>query len=352
MNRYIDSHKLHFHPQRVAQWDAADEWEKAKEVYPIYVEISPVGACNHRCTFCAVDYIGYRSTQLDGAILRRRLGEMASLGVKSVMFAGEGEPLLHKETNVTVLAGFHGGLDMAFTTNGVLLHKLREIGLCKWVRISLNAGTAETYAKVHRTKKEDFTTVWRNIEDAVKRKGTCDLGVQTVILPENVKEIEKLYRLCDEAGVDYLIAKPYSQHKKSITRDYEAVKPWDDFLQFKSEPGHCEFIYRAETDQTTEIPYDRCHATPNFWAYIMASGDVYSCSAYLLDERFKMGNINEHTFKNVWQSEKRRVNWEFVRRDLGAGGLDIHECRVNCRMHRVNLYLNEMREMEFDKSFI
>ncbi len=350
MNRYIDSHKLHFHPQRVAQWDEADradEWEKAKEIYPIYVEISPVGACNHRCTFCAVDYIGYRSVQLDGAILRRRLGEMAHLGVKSVMFAGEGEPLLHKETNTTVLAAHHNGLDLAFTTNGVLLHKLREIGLCKWVRISFNAGTADTYAKVHRTKKEDFRAVMENIRDAVKRKGSCDLGVQTVILPENVKEIETLYKLCDDMGVDYLIAKPYSQHKKSITRKYDEMKPWDDFLQFKSSTGHTEFIYRADSDHTTAIPYDKCRATPNFWAYIMANGDVYSCSAYLLDERFNMGNINESSFKSVWQSEKRKANWAYVR-----DGLDIHECRVNCRMDKVNRYLTEMKEMQFDKSFI
>jgi len=348
--RLIDSHKLHFHPERVAQWNAASregEWALARDIYPIYVEISPVGACNHRCTFCAVDYIGYTSDQLDGAVLRERLREMAKLGVKSVMFAGEGEPLLHKETNTNVIAGYAARLDMAFTTNGVLLHKLREINLCKWVRISLNAGKRDTYAAVHRTKAADFDTVLRNIKDAVKRKGTCDLGVQCVVLPENVSEIETLYKLCDDIGVDYLIAKPYSQHKKSETHEYEGKRPWSDFLSFKSERGHCEFIYRAETAATTRIPYDKCHATPSFWAYVMANGDVYSCSAYLLDDRFKMGNINDATFKSVWQSEKRRLNWEFVRE-----GLDIHECRVNCRMDKVKRYLTELVAMEHDKNFI
>lgn len=349
MNRYIDSEKLRFHPERVAQWKAADTWQAAKEIFPIYVEISPVGACNHRCTFCAVDYIGYQSVQLEGDVLRRRLSEMAKLGVKSVMFAGEGEPLLHKETNATVLSGFHSGLDLAFTTNGVLLHKLREINLCKWVRISLNAGTPKTYAAVHRTKQADFNTVVKNIEDAVKRKGSCDLGVQMVLLPENVHEVEKLYNICNDIGVNYLIAKPYSQHKKSITHDYEKARVWDDFLNFESHGG-CEFIYRKETALTAavgKIPYEKCQATPNFWAYIMASGDVYSCSAYLLDERFNMGNINEHTFKSVWQSEKRRENWEFVRNTL-----DIHECRLNCRMDKVNRHLTELTEMEHDKNFI
>ena len=74
-NFRIDSHKLIFHPERVSQFLAVgDDWSRAQSVYPIYVEISPLGACNHRCTFCAVDYIGYNSDRLELGMLKTRLG--------------------------------------------------------------------------------------------------------------------------------------------------------------------------------------------------------------------------------------------------------------------------------------
>lgn len=329
----VDSHKLHFHPARVAQWQAADTWEKVREVYPVYVEVSPVGACNHRCTFCAVDYIGYKSVMLDTGMLVERLWEMGKLGIKSVMFAGEGEPLLHKQMDVMVLGTVKSGIDVAFTTNGVLLDRLASLDQCNWVKVSVNGGTSKTYAAVHRTKERDWDTVWKNIGDAVKRKGKCMIGVQTLFLEEISNEVQQLYDMCDERGVDYLVVKPYSQHKFSITHAYENIVTRTP--QIKT--NHTQFIWRGETDATKEIPYEKCQATPYFWAYIMATGDVYSCSAYLLDERFRLGNINAQSFDQIWRGEKRRENYGFVKKTL-----DIHECRVNCRMDKANRYLTDL----------
>lgn len=333
--RHIDSHKLQFHPRRVAQWkESEDDWEKAKTVYPLYVEISPMGACNHRCTFCAVDYIGYKpENKLDSETMCLRLAEMGGLGVKSVMFAGEGEPLLHKRIDDFVLWSKNGGMDVAFTTNGVLLDRLDRLSSCSWVKVSLNAGSRDTYAKVHRTKPEDWDRVWQNLREARARKGGCDIGVQMVVLPENKNEIEELAGLCADAGVDYLVIKPYSQHKMSITKQYDGFKmalPEDYTI------GSTRVVFRSEAMKTQGHQYDKCNATPFFWAYLMASGDIYSCSAYLLDDRFKLGNVQYETFQQIWEGERRRANWELVTKHL-----DIHECRVNCRMDKANRYLAE-----------
>src|SRR3989339_1244937 len=91
----IDSHKLLFHPTRVS------DWIQGKNVYPLYMEISPTGGCNHRCTYCALDFMGYEKRNLDTAILKARLKEMAGLGLKSVMYAGGGEPFPHPDMTPT-----------------------------------------------------------------------------------------------------------------------------------------------------------------------------------------------------------------------------------------------------------
>ncbi|WP_354671218.1 radical SAM protein [Thiohalobacter sp. IOR34] len=352
----IDSHKLIYHPRRVGQWlDAGDDWEAAQQVYPIYVEMSPVGACNHRCTFCAVDYIGYQPKRLDARILEQRIPEMGRLGVKSIMFAGEGEPLLHTDMPRIVEFCAEAGIDVSFTTNATVVnedfleHALPHVA---WMKVSLNAGTAETYAGIHRTKASDFGRVIDNLKRAVAQKRanglSCVLGAQLLLLPENADEVEKLAHICrDEIGLDYLVVKPYSQHCFSQTREYENLD-YRAYLHLEQRisgltTSDFSLIFRSHTmrkyEESSTRGYSRCHATPFFWAYVMADGSVYGCSAYLLDKRFAYGNINESSFRDIWQGEARRSNFRFVRNEL-----DVSECRRNCRMDEINRYLADLAE--------
>ena len=64
---------------------------------PIYVEISPTGICNHKCLFCHYNYLGHEGKFKKGKMLKL-IRELASMGVKSIVFAGNGEPTLHVDT--------------------------------------------------------------------------------------------------------------------------------------------------------------------------------------------------------------------------------------------------------------
>nr|CRH04872.1 Putative radical SAM domain protein. Putative Fe-S oxidoreductases [Candidatus Magnetococcus massalia] len=353
-DRYgIDSHKLIYHPQRVADLLAVgDDWERAKALYPLYLEISPIGACNHRCTFCAVDYIGYPSTnRLDMAMMAQRLPEMAQLGVKSIMYAGEGEPLLHKEISTMIETTKQVGIDVALTTNATVLPSdflHRALPHISWIKASINAGTPAGYAAIHQTKESDFQLAIDNLKAMVAARKTHNLdvtlGAQALLLPENAEEMLALGRICrDEIGLDYLVIKPYSQHLFSETRRYEGLD-YDDLMALEeplsqlSREGFQLVFRRATMARYRDGDrYEKCRSVPYLWGYVMADGTFSGCSAFLLDKRFEYGNLNQATFQQIWQGEQRRQGWHFVREEL-----DISQCRSNCRMDAINRYLHRL----------
>ena len=358
----IDSHKLIFHPQRVSQWlQSYGEWEREKRIYPIYMEVSPYGGCNHRCTFCGVDYMGYKSIKLDLKIYQQRIQEMAKLGIKSIMFAGEGEPLLHKELPLMVEDTKKAGVDVGITTNFVLANGENLpliLEYSSWVKVSINAGESSSYAKIHRTKEADFQKVLQNFEIALEIRGkkgfACTLGAQMLLLTQNYKEALILAQRLKNIGVDYLVIKPYSQHLFSKTREYANLK-YEEFLflQEQLESLNSErfnVIFRAETMkkmQESTQSYQKCYSTPYFWGYIASNGDVYGCSCYLGQEKFAYGNINQQSFQEIWEGDRRKENALFIQKEL-----DISKCRVNCRMDFVNRYLWELKHPNPHSNFI
>lgn len=393
----IDSHKLAYHSEWVSHWHAAQgNWQLAKTLYPIYVEVSPTGRCNHRCPWCAVDYIGYKNRLLDfnrfkftlrGMVNRRITGETWN-GVRSIMFAGEGEPTLHPKLAEMVVATKEVGIDVALTTNGTAMNAKfidRALPHITWIKVSLDAASAPTHALNHHASldqfalaiqdpayasklgaglaikfKEEFEKILGNIRYACKLNAesglNCMIGAQLLMNSTNVEEIYEFARLMKETGCDYCVIKPYSQGLYSTNRQENILGlnfRYRDFLHLAEKldelnsPGY-NVVFRSRTMQSYEDAdrrYTVCQATPMVWGYLMASGDFLSCSAYWPqdvgcgDQRFVLGNIYSQSFDEIWEGKLRYRNWEFVR-----NGLNISECRKNCRMNAVNIFLwNEIR---------
>jgi radical SAM protein with 4Fe4S-binding SPASM domain len=350
----IDSHKLHYHPKRVSQWNDGEN------IYPIYMEISPSGTCNHRCTFCALDFMEYKKRYLNTETLKLRLTELAGLGLKSVMYAGEGEPFLHKDMVEITRHAKAAGIDQAFTTNATLMTPQiseRILDVTSWIKVSCNAGTAESYAAVHRTKPSHFDRVLKNLEAAVeiRRKNGygCALGMQILLLPETRDEVVHLAETARDIGLDYLVVKPYSQHPLSNTSDYKDVDYGDvnELADALEKTGTDTFnpIVRLNTIrkwQEKDRPYERCLGLP-FWSYMDAGGNIWGCSMFLEDERFRYGNINEQTFKEIWEGEKRAKAMQWF-----LESFDPSYCRINCRIDEINRYLWELKNPAPHVNFI
>jgi len=355
MDKYkIDSHKLIYHIDRV------HNWLEGKTIYPIYMEVSPAGACNHRCVYCGLDFMEYRPDYIDTALFKKRLSELGKLGLKSIMYAGEGEPFLHRDITELVKHTRKSGIDVAITTNGVLFKKEIAddiLGNTEWIKVSINGATQDTYSKIHRCRPEDFHQVIENMSYAAetrKNKGySCALGMQLLLLPENYQEAAALAKLAQDIGMDYLAVKPYSQHPQSKTTKYNSIK-YEDYEYLNEElskfnTNDFKVIFRIRTMKKWDKPernYRYCLALP-FWSYIDARGNVWGCSVYLGDERFLYGNIYEQSFQDIWEGKKRLQSLRWVQTQL-----DVSNCRVNCRMDEINRYLWDLKTPPAHVNFI
>ncbi|HOW87254.1 MAG TPA: radical SAM protein [Candidatus Omnitrophota bacterium] len=353
-NYYIDSHKLHLHPQRVAQW------QRGENIYPVYMEISPSGTCNHRCAFCSMDFRGYKSVFLPTALIKERLREMGALGVKSVMYAGEGEPFLHKDMVEIAQATKDAGIDISFSTNAVLLspEKARRIlPITSWIKVSFNAGTPETYALVHGAPAKDFDTALRNMAAAVeiraKEGSRCTLGVQCLLIPETHDEMISLARRIRDLGFDYLVIKPYTRNIQSRSNRYGDISYKNrmklaEALQAETRPDFQIIFRHATMDRwdAKENSYERCLSFP-FWCYVDAECNVWACFRHLGEDRFYYGNLRDSGFAEIWNSQKRAENLAWCEKHFNP-----HTCHITCRMDAINNYLWRMRHPQTHDNFI
>lgn len=350
----IDSHKLHLHPQRVASW------LNGEQIAPVYAEISPSGSCNHRCIFCTMDFMGYKKNLLDCGLMTKRLAEMGSFGVKAVMFAGEGEPLLHPEISLLSHAAKNAGIDISFTTNGALLSKkLAEelLPVTSWIKISCNAGSADDYAKIHRTKAETFENVFKNLEYAANfrnsRNLACTLGIQCILLPDNAENLPELARRAKEAGADYLVIKPYTHNPQSLQNRFGDIKYDKDSALLESlkslENESFKVICRSMAMNrwnTKKAEFKKCLALP-FWAYIDSFANVHGCIRHLGEELFSYGNLKDKSFKDIWTGKNRLDKINECEKNL-----DITSCHVTCRMEAVNQWLWRLKHPAPHDNFI
>ncbi len=352
----IDSHKLIFHPERVA------EWMRGKVVYPINAEVGLAGACNHRCTFCAVDYMGYEPKVLSKDIMHVRFREMQSKGLKSVLFAGTGEPLLNKESPDIINDTKSMGVDVALSTNGVLFTK--EVAQecmesISWIRFSTSAGTEPTYKKIHRGQDGDLERVFTNIYHAAefKKKNRLKtvLGVQIVMIPENASEVVMLARKVKELGADQFSVKSFGWQPLSssqLKKEVDCKTYYDnqeDIVRELQELNDENFraVYRTNRMGKAKLGkcYTECYAMP-FHTNIDANGDVWPCCVLIGMEGMCFGNINENSFEEIWMGERRKQVMGHLKE------MKLSECTPECRLDDMNRYLHELKNPNLHVNFI
>lgn len=339
----LDTHKLHYHFDRVA------EFQKRGDCAPIYMEVSPVGLCNHRCIFCAYDYIGYPNRKLDKNKFLTFVEDVAKAGLKSMLYAGEGEPLIHQNISEFITFTKSCGIDVALFTNGQLLSPTIAYEILPnltFIRFSFNGGDKKNYASIHEVGENIFDKVVQNIKYACELKKTdnlnVDIGAQFVLLPENIDYLIGAVKTLKECGVDYLSIKPFVQQSKaqnyqmksqfSLTELQRLIKECKSY-----ETDSFKVLFRENAfENYGERKYAHCYGT-SFITVLNSGGDIGSCLPYWDDPDFIYGNINENSFEEIWNGEKRAKIKHYLEKEL-----DVKKCPPNCRPNAINGFLDSI----------
>ena len=335
-NSPIDIHnKLFYHPERLGEFLKGG-------TTPVTWELDITNRCNHTCIGCDQPWAGGRANNeaLNSWEAREYINQIKQLGGKAINLTGGGEPLFNLAFDSIVKYIKQVGLEVGLITNGSLLtRKTSQIILnnCSWVRISLDAGTSETFKKIRGRPEEEFNVVLNNIKVLVEEKkrlnSNCTVGVSFLTCKDTVREMKVFTDICKQTGVDYVEFRPFHGDSTNPYKLQECLK-----LETKEFKVLCsDFKY----DRNYEKKYCRCHGQ-NFTGVINVH-KVYICCHFRGKEQYEIGDLRKNTLREIWFSEKRKKVLEKI---------DLTKCLPLCKLDIINRFLDGVSEKPEHVNFI
>ena len=264
---------------------------------PVTVSVDPTNRCNQRCKWCNAGVVvgtapeagqeprGSRSMSRDYLLgLAEFLGDW---GVRAVCVGGGGESLVNPHTGAFIERCVERGVQVGVVTNGALIdHHMAALSKCRWVGVSVDAATRETYAQLHGVEPEVFDHVIDNIRTLQARnagRSDFEMSFKFLVHPDNVHEVHAAAKLAKSLGVARFHSRPVSdpwfnrQHHPPFTP--ETIERLAEEIRLASELHDRGFKVYAITHKVTEDfdvrhRFARCHAI--FLTCIFEPGGVVS----------------------------------------------------------------------------
>ena len=314
-----------------AAWhlDRIESLRDGDQIVPTQVQLILSDLCNQDCHFCSYRMSnGISNEQFAGPNGEKNpnrkiptekameiLNDCASLGVKAIQFTGGGEPTVHPDHMALFEYAQTLGLDTSLVTNGVLFRPGWEAVLpkMKWVRVSIDAGTPEEYARVRRVKPEFYGVALAHVAQLaaeIKKQGTdCLLGVGYVVTRENWSDAYDGVRIIRATGAaNVRLSAMFSTEGASY---YDGV--YDDIK------AEIERIKQLETPEFAVIDlfgdriadlvqhapdYDFC-GYQQFNLYLGGNLRVYRCCTTAYTKHGEVGDLTNQSFAKWFYSQQK-----------------------------------------------
>lgn len=278
--------------------DHIGRWQARSWYPPIQVEIDLTNRCSSACPWCAGFLHREESTaELSIDLVTRILGELADIGVKSVVFTGGGDPTMHREWIEAIRTASAYGLRIGLVTNGVI--DVREVvACCEWIRFSVDAATEDMYALQHG-RREHFARVLKHVKAAALVKDGCTIGVGFVTSRMTQHEIRPFAELWRDVPVDYIQFRPlldthgvsWFDDDDATIREIEAAQQIDGRVT-SSLPKYQQLGGEKQTA--------RCYGAM-FETAIAADGHCYVCCHHKGNPAWSIGDLRQESFQAIWE---------------------------------------------------
>ncbi len=325
--------KLFLHPDKMHNLLNREESDFS---YPISVELTLTNTCNLRCVYCSDNDL--RSRQGKGAELsmetiKALFDDLAAGGTKGITLEGGGEPTLYTEFPEVVSYAKKRGLALGLITNGTVTLDQDILKEFEWIRVSLDASTAEEYAELKGVNC--FERVISNI--AYYAKYCRTVGVGYVVTNKNISQIEPLVIRVRESGASYIQCRPVVDCEELSVKDSDL-----SFLKFY-QTADFGVIVDGMTENADSGNGDLPCITNSITSVISGDGSVYLCGRLNIYDWVKpIGNINDKNFREIWLGEERLKQSQTV--------MDAEFCSKYCPQCRVSKFNKLMQRLAQVKS--
>jgi MoaA/NifB/PqqE/SkfB family radical SAM enzyme len=317
--------------------EAMDALRQGKVIPPVFVQWFPCNLCNQACEFCSYGHwkpgtqgpppeewknhvLFDEKKMLPKLKMLETCACLQDMGVRAVEITGGGEPTVYPFFDLMVENLGAAGIELGLVSNGVLIDQRRADLLAEnnflWARISIDAGSAATYAKTRHVPAHHFEKALKALRLLSERKMLTQtrVGMGYVIDRYNWSEVYEGARIAKENGADSIrISVAFTPDgmsrwpKENIMRAIdlsEMAKADFDDDNFSVSDLSFERFQNMEL-QVQDYPF--CY-WKEIGCVIGADGHVYSCCSLAYNPKGIMGEIRTQTFREMWYSD-RAVLW-------------------------------------------
>lgn len=317
---------------------------------PLVIDLDPTTVCDLACPECISSNV-LHSGQLSRDRIVELAGELADSPVRAVILIGGGEPLLHRSIGTVIDILFDAGIALGLVTNGTQIHRHldRLADKLSWVRVSMDAGTEQTYDlfRPSRGRHSAFPAIIENMRALAARK-RGKLGYSFLLMQRrdpdgqvrqtNYHEVAQAGQLARQIGCDYFELKAMlDEHHFTVNQRAEDIALVEAQLAQLRELADDSFHLlsssnwegvRRNADPVQPKDYAAC-GVAELRTTVTPNG-VYTCAYHRGNPKARLGDITTMPFEKMWAAADTTVIDPRV------------DCRFLCARHPTNVEIAGM----------